>query len=67
MKISYDKITDTLYIFTSDQENTVARDVGNGVLIKYSKKSNKPVGAIVHDFEKRLKIEQQPVEIPALI
>ena len=67
MKLSYDKATDTLYVFVGDQKDTVARDVGNGILVKYDKKSNKPVGAIVHDFERRFKVEQEPVEIPVLV
>ena len=65
MKISYDDRTDTLYVFTGDQTNSVARDIGNGVLIKYQQGANKVVGAIVHDFEARFK--KQPsafVEIP---
>jgi len=67
VKLSYDKATDTLYVFVGDQKDTVARDVGNGILVKYDKKSNKPVGAIVHDFERRFKVEQEPVEIPVLV
>lgn len=64
MKLSYDKLTDTLYVFVGDQTDTIARDVGNGMLLKYDKKTNKTVGAIIHDFEKRFKIEQEPLEVP---
>ena len=64
MKLSYDKATDTLYVFIGNQEETVARDAGNGVLIKYDKRSNKPVGAIIHDFERRFNVTSDAVEIP---
>ena len=65
MKISYDDTTDTLYVFFDGQSETVARDMGNGLLIKYQKGSNKMVGAIVHDFESRFKMSQESfVEIP---
>ena len=67
MKLSYDKMTDTLYVFVGDQKDTVARDTGNGVLVKYDRKSNKPVGAVIHDFERRFKIEQEPLEIPVFV
>ena len=67
MKISYDKFTDTLYLFTAEQLNTVARDAGNGVLLKYNKETNRPVGAVIHDFEKRFKFEQKPLEIPEIL
>ena len=67
MKLSYDKTTDTLYVFVGDQKDTVARDTGNGVLIKYDKRSNKPVGAIIHDFERRFKVEQEPLDIPVFV
>ena len=64
MKLSYDKATDTLYLFAGDQNGTVARDVGNGMLVKYDK-SNRPVGVIVHNFEQRFKTEEQgTLEIP---
>lgn len=67
MKLSYDKLTDTLYIFLGGQTNTVARDVGNGMLVKYNRKTHKAVGAVIHDFEKRFKKEQTPLEIPVLV
>ena len=65
MKISYDDRTDTLYVFTGDQAGTIARDVGNGVLLKYQKETNRVVGAVVHDFQARFKKEHASfVEIP---
>ncbi len=65
MKISYDDKTDTLYVFFGDQANTVARDAGNGLLLKYHKDNKKVVGAIVHDFEARFRMQQSSfVEIP---
>ncbi|MBI3251750.1 MAG: DUF2283 domain-containing protein [Candidatus Omnitrophica bacterium] len=66
MKISYDDLTDTLYVFFDSQADTIARDMGNGLLLKYQKKNNKVVGAVVHDFESRFKMRQSSfVEIPA--
>ena len=64
MKISYDKSTDTLYLFLGEQANSVARDVRNGMLVKYNKDTNKPVGAVIHDFESRFKKQDQPLEVP---
>ncbi len=65
MKISYDDRTDTLYVFFGNQSDTVARDMGNGLLLKYHRDDNKVVGAVVHDFESRFKMRQSSfVEIP---
>ena len=65
MKISYDGQTDTLYVFTGEQANTVARDMGNGILLKYNSEDKKVVGAIIHDFEARFKKPHSSVvEIP---
>ena len=65
MKLSYDERTDTLYMFIGDQNNTVARDIGNGILLKYKTGANKAVGAVIHDFEARFKKENSSfVEIP---
>jgi uncharacterized protein YuzE len=64
MKLAYDKATDTLYVFVGDQKDTVARDAGNGILLKYDRKSNKPVGAVIHDFQRRFNVKEEPLEIP---
>ena len=68
MKISYDDRTDTLYVFMDNQEDTVARDMGNGLLLKFKKNTHKVVGAVVHDFESRFKMRQSEfVEIPVKV
>ena len=68
MKISYDDRTDTLYVFMDKQAGTVARDMGNGLLLKCQKSTNKVVGAIVHDFESRFRMRQSEfIEIPVKI
>lgn len=66
LRISYDHNTDTLYLFVGDQENSIARDAGKGILIKYNQKTNQPVGAIVHDFEARFSKQNKPFDIPAV-
>ena len=64
MKVSYDKATDTFYLFLTDQAETVARDVGKGILVKFDE-NNKPVGVVIHDFEQRFKKpEPSAIDIP---
>ena len=67
IEITYEKETDTLHIFAGDQRNSVARNIGNGILVQYNLRLKKPVGAIIHDFERRFKIEQEPLEIPVFV
>ena len=64
MSLSYDHATDTLYIYFGDMKDSVARDKGNGILIQYNRKTNIPVGAIVHDFEQRFKKTSNLCELP---
>jgi uncharacterized protein YuzE len=67
MKVSYDHITDTLYLFVGDQTATVARDIGDGILVKYNQ-NNKAVGAIIHNFEQHFKTQEHiTLDIPALV
>ena len=68
MKLSYDKVTDTLYLFLGDQLNTVARDIGNGILVKVNE-NKKVVGVIVHNFEQHFPSQEasDTLDIPALV
>ena len=67
VKIFYERETDTLPIFTGRQTNSVARNVGHGVIVQYNRKTNLPVGAIVHDFERRSKDQAHAIEVPGLL
>ncbi len=67
VSIFYERVTDTLHIFIDKQKNSVARSVGNGVLVQYNRKTNKPVGAIIHDFEQRSMDQAHAIEVPGLL
>ncbi len=64
IEITYEKDTDTLHIFTGDQKHSVARDMGNGVLVQYNLLLKKPVGAIIHDFERRFAGKHRSLKVP---
>ena len=64
MNISFDHNTDTLYIRMGKSRRSIARDVGNGVLIQYNSISKKPIGAVIHDFSHRFSEKEKPIQIP---
>lgn len=64
VEIIYEKETDTLHIFTGNQRNSVARDIGNGILMQYNLRLKKPVGAIIHDFEGRFSKAHSSLKVP---
>ena len=64
MNISFDHNTDTLYIRMGKSRMSIARDVGNGVLIQYDSITKKAIGAIIHDFSHRFSGKEQSVQIP---
>ena len=64
MNISFDHNTDTLYIRVGKSKRSIARDVGNGVLIQYDSITKKAIGAVIHDFSHRFSEKEQSVQIP---
>ena len=54
MSVSYDKNTDTFYLYLGDEvRGSIARDIGKGILVQLDPKSKQMIGVIVHDFEAR--------------
>ena len=54
VNVSYDKNTDTFYLYFSDEpKKSIIRDTGNGILLQLDAETKRPIGAIVHDFEAR--------------
>lgn len=67
LSVSYDSHTDTCYFFVEAAgPGSVARDVGNGVLVQYEPTAGRPIGLIIHDFEARFAREGAPCQISAI-
>ena len=64
VSVNYDPHTDTLYFASGDLRNSLAKDIGDGVLIQYHAHTKKIVGFIIHDFEGRFSRKEKPCRIP---
>lgn len=67
ISIFYERVTDTLHIFIGKQKNSVARNIGNGIIMQYNRKTKMPVGATIHDFERRSMDQAHAIEVPGLL
>lgn len=67
LSVGYDSHTDTCYVFVDEvPRESVVRDQGKGVLVQYDRKTNQPIGIIIHDFEARFSRKEAPCRIDAV-
>ena len=54
ISVSYDKETDTFFLYLSDSKRqSIAKDMGKGIVIQLDVETKQPLGFVVHDFEAR--------------
>ena len=67
ISIGYDHNADALYFNVCKAKKTIARDVGNGVLVLFNAETKEPIGLVIHDFEERFSQKDEPCEVPGLL
>ena len=54
ISISYDKNTDTFFLYLIDgNRKSIAKDMGGGIIVQIDQNTKEPLGFVVHDFEAR--------------
>mgnify|MGYP001580814389 CR=1 FL=1 len=61
LRISYDNISDVLYISFGEPQFGIDEEIDNGVYLRVNPQTSKPNGLMIIDFEKRF---SQKINIP---
>ena len=53
LRISYDKLVDVLYMSMGKPQSGIDEEIDSGVYLRLNESTNKPIGMMIIDFEKR--------------
>ncbi len=68
LRISYDKISDVLYISFGEPEFGIDEEIDDGVYLRVHPQTSKPNGLMIIDFEKRFsKGIKIPLHLPNVL
>ncbi|MDI6792164.1 MAG: DUF2283 domain-containing protein [bacterium] len=53
LRIAYDKLADVLYMSIGKPQPGIDEEIDSGVYLRLNEETNKPIGMMIIDFEKR--------------